>query len=829
MASGGNQGGGRPGSRAGEPHRDSERGEESTIVDDGQLAKIDDDSDDGNTTVEESSAGGSIPTIPEMLARHAASSAAVTISDDAAISTELTPVYHPTSAISLPPKSPAAPASSSAEFLRTVEPPTQPGDPNFDSSLDGPSDSTVEESRIENPAHSLDLFSRNGSGASLVVTAGSDRGREFILDATRRMTVGRGLDNDIVLTDLTVSRKHFDLSFDATDGSPRWVLSDRGSGNGSLINDRVEDEPFVLNHNDRIEIGQTEFRFDHPSAPARFPTPRPAELSAAGEHDTANDRGYRLVTADGLLAKANKPKPRSPSGFLDADDNAAPDARAFDGRDVRDVRDVRDARDARDGKGPATTHRGMGAQEPLAIDPPHASFTSPAIPSTVDAANTVPFPRGKPPTQPPPSPRSKPQTNVPPVVAVTAGLSRSPTPAIGTRVPAAAVPRSPTAPPPLAAIDPASSNFDVMTTNRVASKQLTSKDAATRDARLRSPTDIRKLAAQRPTDVMNTSNKTWLILAGGALVLAAASIAVAAISHHRNAVADQRTIANVSVPASQWSHPYIAAPNIPAPTVTAIIEDARPAPPPSDSSVAATAIIVVDAAVATPDAAVPKAIPVYKPPAITVVRTQAKPPPVALAVDKPKKNAGFDVDALLAKADARYQHGDLRGASILLRSSLGDAGKDVATLRSHANDYDVIAAGLAASGGSPTDSLSWCKRALAADKREGGINTEVLSDRIATFAPKAATAALAKQNFDLAYAATVDAFGVGAGDNSTVRGVRASLERKAGEWYGDGMQAYTSDPTAARNDFSRVLSIVPNTSSWYLKATAALKKLEPTK
>ena len=808
VASGGNQGGDRPGSRVGEPRRDRTRSEESATIDDGQLAKIDDDTDDGTTTVEEGSAGGSVPTIPELSSQRAVSAVAVTMSDDAAISSELTPVHQPAY---IAERSPAA-KSSSAEFLRSVEPPTQPGDPNFDGSLDGPSESTIEESRVENPAQSLEMFARKGSGASLVVTAGSDLGREFILDATRSMTVGRGLDNDIVLTDITVSRKHFDLSFGVSGGATRWILSDRGSGNGSLVNDRVEDAPFAISHGDRIEIGQTEFRFEQSDGSARWATPSPSELAAAAEPDTANDRGYRLITADGPLAKANKPKPRSPSGFLESDDNAAPDALAFD------------ARDERQAKAPATTHRGTHAQAAPALNP---ARTMPGTPSTVDAANTMPFQRSKQTSQPPPPPRTKAQSQLPPVVAAAAGLPRSMTPAIGTRVPAPAAPRTPAAAPALASPDPASSNFDVMTTNRVAPTQLAAEDAPSRDPRLRSPTDVRKRAAHRPTDSIQSSNKTWLILAGGALALTAASIAVAVVTHHRHAEsALSATPTNAAVTPSQWSHPYLA-----PPTATAIVDDAPRATPPIDAALAVTAIVPIDAAVvadasvaamvsAVPsDAAVPKAIPAYKPPAIAVTKVAPK-PPVVTAADNSKKPPGFDVDALLAKAEARYQHGDLRGASVLLRSSFGDAGNQVATLRSHANDYDVIAAGLAASGGSPTDSLSWCKRALAADKREGGINTEVLSDRIAAFAPKAATAALAKQNFEAAYAATVDAFGVGAGDNSTVRGVRDSLERKAGE-------LYASDPTAARNNFSRILSIVPNTSSWYLKATAALKKLEP--
>src|SRR3954454_9375277 len=58
--------------------------------------------------------------------------------------------------------------------------------------------------------------------ARLVVTGGNDTGLEQAIDAGKAYTIGRGLDNDIVLTDIAVSRKHFDLRNDG--GS--WVIVD---------------------------------------------------------------------------------------------------------------------------------------------------------------------------------------------------------------------------------------------------------------------------------------------------------------------------------------------------------------------------------------------------------------------------------------------------------------------------------------------------------------------------------------------------------------------------------------------------------------------------
>src|SRR5262249_6494122 len=50
--------------------------------------------------------------------------------------------------------------------------------------------------------------------ARLVITQGNDLGQAIEVRAGKRYTIGRGIDNDLVLTDMTVSRKHFDLRND---------------------------------------------------------------------------------------------------------------------------------------------------------------------------------------------------------------------------------------------------------------------------------------------------------------------------------------------------------------------------------------------------------------------------------------------------------------------------------------------------------------------------------------------------------------------------------------------------------------------------------------
>src|SRR3954468_10286500 len=105
--------------------------------------------------------------------------------------------------------------------------------------------------------------------ARLLVTSGNDTGVELRVAPGKSYTIGRAVDNDIVLTDIAVSRKHFELRYEQ--GS--WVLVYRGSGNGTLVNNNLEDQPFMLANGDTIEIGNTTFRFEIPNGlPRAIPT-----------------------------------------------------------------------------------------------------------------------------------------------------------------------------------------------------------------------------------------------------------------------------------------------------------------------------------------------------------------------------------------------------------------------------------------------------------------------------------------------------------------------------------------------------------------------------
>jgi hypothetical protein len=86
----------------------------------------------------------------------------------------------------------------------------------------------------------------------LIVETGNLAGREFT-PGHPVVSIGRGADNDIVLREHGVSRKHARLQH-----SPQgWLLTDLGSTNGTYINrQRIrEHEPYVLRSGDQVAMG----------------------------------------------------------------------------------------------------------------------------------------------------------------------------------------------------------------------------------------------------------------------------------------------------------------------------------------------------------------------------------------------------------------------------------------------------------------------------------------------------------------------------------------------------------------------------------------------
>jgi hypothetical protein len=95
-----------------------------------------------------------------------------------------------------------------------------------------------------------------GATAAIVAVAGALTGQRFALGAGP-VTLGRGEENDVVLTSALASRLHADVR-PAADG---YVLQDRGSANGTLVNG-TSVTVHQLRPGDLIAIGDETFRFE---------------------------------------------------------------------------------------------------------------------------------------------------------------------------------------------------------------------------------------------------------------------------------------------------------------------------------------------------------------------------------------------------------------------------------------------------------------------------------------------------------------------------------------------------------------------------------------
>jgi len=100
-------------------------------------------------------------------------------------------------------------------------------------------------------------------GPKLLIIGGNNRGKEFPLNQSGDTTIGRGVDNHVILADIAVSRKHTLICFEGG----HFVVRDLGSGNGTLLNSRRVDSQ-ALKDGDQLELGNTLMRYVNPMAAA---------------------------------------------------------------------------------------------------------------------------------------------------------------------------------------------------------------------------------------------------------------------------------------------------------------------------------------------------------------------------------------------------------------------------------------------------------------------------------------------------------------------------------------------------------------------------------
>jgi pSer/pThr/pTyr-binding forkhead associated (FHA) protein len=124
--------------------------------------------------------------------------------------------------------------------------------------LDRPSDHTITLTKVDSLQDApgvaddivVDLRDLPTDVASLVVRSGSQAGETFPLDQPLTR-LGRHPDSEIILDDITVSRRHAEVERIGSD----YVVRDAGSLNGTYVNQVRVDEA-ALHHGDELQIGK---------------------------------------------------------------------------------------------------------------------------------------------------------------------------------------------------------------------------------------------------------------------------------------------------------------------------------------------------------------------------------------------------------------------------------------------------------------------------------------------------------------------------------------------------------------------------------------------
>lgn len=131
----------------------------------------------------------------------------------------------------------------------------------------------------------LEQGSDGGMFCKLIIRNLGD-GSESILSERQfdqpRITIGRGPANDVVLTDPSrmVSAKHAEIRA----GDSSWVLLDKGSTNGTVLNgvSLTAKQEYALHAGDRVTVGPFQVMFEASQSVQDADADRPPELSAPG-------------------------------------------------------------------------------------------------------------------------------------------------------------------------------------------------------------------------------------------------------------------------------------------------------------------------------------------------------------------------------------------------------------------------------------------------------------------------------------------------------------------------------------------------------------------
>jgi pSer/pThr/pTyr-binding forkhead associated (FHA) protein len=679
--------------------------------------------------------------------------------------------------------------------------------------------------------------------ARLVITGGNDAGLETDINTGKAYTIGRGLDNDIVLTDIAVSRKHFDLRNEG--GS--WVIVDRGSGNGTVVNGNLEDNPFMLANGDVIEIGNTTFRFDF---------------------HTVND----------------VPRGKEPNAFdADDDDEMSTVAGKPLNREMLESVDVELETGSPMIAGPRTQSRPKTLPPPVPLRPRTMS-QAPAYPSTQPQGTPGPLPST---TLPMPQMANRPpmamaSPHSPTLLAVDplnlANLMPTTIPGQGvqpqmqmhghnamaqTMIPGAMQAMYGSGYPQATEIPPHSLQAHML----VVQGQNSRGDHSTAHVSPLSPYSGGMVAVPpaRFSSVQPLSKRAKYVIVLGAVTVFATIATVAIIKSHGNgkshvAVSKGSGLNVTSIPPTP-PKPFIVTPTPPkqdppkqdppkvvvAPPPPPKQDPPKQDPPKQDPP---KQVVVPtppkqdppkQVVVATPPKQDPakqqppkQDPPKQDPPKIThqannnthdTVRTPRQPPKQEPPPkpDPPKRVATADPSD---RANSLYQDKKFTEAGNVYLAAAKTAEPDDAANYKTKGQKMLALAHAFNNGMAPatkaTEAFDNLVQANNFDSQLGGHFEGDITDRLKVVAPKAAMSFVAAKNYDKAHTAVQRAEQLGAGGDQNVKLVKQKLESEASAIYAQAIKDFDSNPSAAKEKLRQVKSMLDSKSPTFQKATTKL-------
>jgi pSer/pThr/pTyr-binding forkhead associated (FHA) protein len=763
--------------------------------------------------------------------------------------------------------------AEAAEKIRALGVGAAPPSSSFGGSTNvtSPSGSVVEEPTVDDQHAPAQLAALQAltqtSGARLVITQGNETGNVLEMKPGKSYTIGRGIDNDIVLTDIAVSRKHFDLKHE--DGA--WIIVDRGSGNGTLVNNNIEDNPFMLANGDVIEIGNTSFRFEQENGAVR---------RAASFEVEVDDEEMSTVVGKSM---------RNPDSNVGTPpEQPIPLASPF----------------ARPKTLPPPAQ--LRSKNPSSAPPTPPSFSVPPVPPL----QPPPMPQmlaNRSPVLPPQSPTMLANEQLPPHMLKTTMPGQQPPvrplyypqasemspQAVGVHAQMLVLSQQPNRgdgstqhvpPTPYAGVIVPQARFPLPSQLSRRAKLMVGGAALTVLAAIVTAGIIKATGSDGATAAGAGSGKTPAASAGSGLRVEPIkpppktepakieppkpeTVATPKTEPPKTEppkteppkteppkteppkIEPPKTIAKVEPPKveppkteppktiAKVDPPKVEPPKVEPPKTIAKVEPPKVEPPKADppKTIAKADPPKVEKTV-PPKADPPKVDPPKADPPKTIVK--ADPPKVEKTVP-PKTNkrdrtappkrvaAAVDTTDVKNKADGLYRNkrfGD--AASVLIAASKSLPDEDAKQLRYVASAYDKLGRAFSAASAPGTKAVDAYERWVQADNFDsvvGGAFSSEIKAKIATTAPKAAINYMAAKNFEAAHVAVGKAESAGASDGN-VKLVRQSLENQAGTLYGQAKSEMASSPDSAKDKLRRVQHMVDSKSPWWKKAQMLLSQ-----